>query len=186
VLVVGGFEASLSVELFNPATCDWTPGEDLLSGSRWGHTATRLSDGKVLVAGGARVDDWENPLTSCEIFDPVTGHWAVTGNLNEPRMEHTATLLRTGDAPGKVMIVGGDFRGGTNLRTVEFFNPAEGRWMRGPDMSTPRSGASQTLLRWDRYEPLELKVLVAGGRSSDRGTNTLDSAELFTTGEVNV
>jgi Kelch motif len=97
-------------------------------------------------------------------------------------MEHTATLLRT----GAVMIVGGDFLGGTNLRTVEFFNPATQEWVRGPDMSTPRSLASQTLLRWDRYQPLELKVLVAGGRSSDSGTNTLDSAELFTAGEVNV
>jgi Galactose oxidase, central domain len=79
VLVVGGFEAAISVELFNPLTLFWTPAEDLRSGSRWGHTATLLSDGKVLVAGGARIDDYENPLISCEIFDPVTGHWADTG-----------------------------------------------------------------------------------------------------------
>jgi hypothetical protein len=178
VLLVGGFEGSgpphFSVELFNPATSAWTPGEDLLSGSRWAHTATLLSDGKVLVAGGARVDDAETPLISCEIFDPATGHWAITGNLNKPRMGHTATLLHTGN----VMVVGGGF-----LQTPEFFNPAEG-WMEGPDMSIPRSGASQTLLRRDLHEPLEFKVLVAGGRSSS-STNTLDSAELFTS-EVNV
>jgi Kelch motif/Galactose oxidase, central domain len=188
VVLVGGFDTSdpphFSVELFNPATLAWTPAEDLLSGSRWGHTATRLSDGKVLVAGGARVDDPEVPLISCEIFDPVTGHWAVTGNLNKPRMGHTATLL----PGGNVMVVGGGFQEGNQasqrsiLQTPEFFNPTEG-WIEGPAMSVPRSGASQTLLRRDLHGPLEIKVLVAGGRSST-STNTLDSAELFTSGEV--
>jgi hypothetical protein len=192
VLCVGGFNVSppgtpfFSVEVFERSRVPpWTPAEDLRSGSRAGHTATRLADGKVLVAGGALVDDPENPVISCEIFDPVTGHWADTGNLNEPRRAHTATLLHTGDAPGNVMVVGGNLQGVTNLQTSEFFNPAEGTWTRGPDMSVPRSGASQTLLRWDRHEPLVFKVLVAGGQSSP-STNSLDSAELFTTGDVNV
>jgi hypothetical protein len=196
VLFVGGvvplIPPLISAEVFDQSRLPaWTPAEDLRSGSRVNHTATLLSDGTVLVAGGATVNDQLTPLKSCEIFDPVTGHWADTGNMNEPRKGHTATLLRRGDAPGTVMVVGGGFelradqKPWTNLQTSEFFNPVEGTWTRGPDMSVPRSGASQTLLRWDRHEPLVFKVLVAGGRSSP-STNTLDSAELFTGGDVNV
>jgi hypothetical protein len=181
VLVVGGFtnitSPRFSAELFDPsAVPPWTPAEDLQSGSRFGHTATLLPNGEVLVAGGARVDD-QTPLASCELFDPVTGHWVSTGSLNKPRMGHTATLLQS----GIVMVAGG------GLQTPEFFNSATGEWTEGPDMSIPRSGASQTVLRWDRHEPLVVNVLVAGGRdASSPGTNTLDSAELFTSGDVNV
>jgi Galactose oxidase, central domain len=188
VLVVGGFApfafSEFNVELYHPHTFAWTRAEGLLSGARYGHTATRLPDGKVLVAGGSPVLGTNLPLTSCEIFDPVTGHWVTTGDLNEPRMFHTATLLWTGN----VMVVGGGLgfaQGSTDLRTTEFFNPAEGRWTLGPAMSVPRSGASQTLLRRDLHGPIEIKVLVAGGRSADFN-DTLDSAELFTSDAVNV
>jgi len=69
-------------------------------------------------------------------------------------------------------------------QSVEFYNPETAEWTRGPDMITPRGYATQTLLRWDRHGPIESKVLVAGGA---RGSSfiPLDSAELFTSGEVN-
>jgi len=50
-------------------------------------------------------------------------------------------------------------------------------------MSIPRSDATQTVLRRGRFE-LDIKVLVVGGSNSS--TDFLDSAELFTSGEVNV
>ena len=40
--------------------------------ARENHTATRLTDGRVLMAGGARRDRFDN-LQSAEIYDPVTG-----------------------------------------------------------------------------------------------------------------
>ena len=64
-------------------------------------TATLLQNGKVLVAGGY---DEITVLSTCEIYDPITGTWSWTGNLNEARRGATATLLRT----GKVLVVGGD------------------------------------------------------------------------------
>src|SRR6187455_260167 len=43
------------------------------------HTATLLPNGKVLVAGGR--DSGGNPLTSAELYDPVSEIWTTTGGL---------------------------------------------------------------------------------------------------------
>ena len=46
------------------------------------HTATRLGDGRVLIAGG-----WnEKALGSAEVFDPGTGAFVpVSGSMVKPR-----------------------------------------------------------------------------------------------------
>ena len=74
----------------------WTATGSLVTG-RYGHTATLLLDGKVLVAGGI------GALTSAELYDPATGIWTTTGSLNHGRANHTATLLNN----GKVLVAGG-------------------------------------------------------------------------------
>ena len=56
------------------------------------HTATLLSSGKVVVAGGT---PFAQAATS-EIFDPLTATWTNSGPLNTGREFHTATLLQDG------------------------------------------------------------------------------------------
>ena len=63
------------------------------------HTATLLSNGKVLVAGGFN----GGYLSSAELYDPATGTWTATGTLTTERGYHTATLLSN----GKVLVAGG-------------------------------------------------------------------------------
>src|SRR6266508_2005230 len=72
-----------------------------LATSRREHSATLLSDGKVLVVGGYT---GATVLATSELYDPVSGMWtAGVGLLATARREHTATLL----ADGRVLVTGG-------------------------------------------------------------------------------
>lgn len=62
-----------------------------------------LSNGKVLVAGGAAPLD---PLRNAEIYDPSTGNWTNIDYMIDIRVDHTAALLLNGN----VLMAGG----GTN------------------------------------------------------------------------
>ena len=74
---------------------------------RYGHTATRLENGKVLIAGGggwpcfggvpcSPEEGYATVNRSSELYDPIKGIWSVTGELTERRSDHTATLLEDG------------------------------------------------------------------------------------------
>jgi hypothetical protein len=100
-----------------------TPGTFIPAGSmttpRIFHTATLLVDGRVLVAGGKRIDPPVvfTTLSSAEIYDPRTGTFTATGNMTTARSGHTATLLPS----GKVLIAGG-----TNDNSAELYDPNSG------------------------------------------------------------
>src|SRR5262249_44832382 len=59
-----------------------------LNVARHSHTATLLTDGKVLVAGG--VGRFVGITDSAELYDPATGSNQPTGSLNILRRNHTA------------------------------------------------------------------------------------------------
>ncbi len=86
---------------------------------RFFHTATRLLDGRVLLAGGL---DQFNVTASCEIYDPATNTWMATGSLNVARERHGAVLL----ADGRVFAAGG--YDGFPTKTCEIYDPASGTW----------------------------------------------------------
>ena len=170
VLVAGGFNNGselASAELFNPATGSWTP-TGKLNTPRDSHTATLLPNGQVLVAGGNGNGSGSGSyLASVELFNPATGSWTPTGNLNILRAYQTATLLPN----GQVLVAGGDGNLGPGgaLRIAELFNPAAGSWTPTGNLNTPRASHTATLLP-------NGQVLVAGGFNNG---SALASAELF-------
>ncbi len=128
-----------------------------LGTARLQHTATLLSNGKVLVAGGGYGPDiidgyWV--ADEAELFDPVTASFSPSGQIS--RDSHTATLLQNGD----VLLAGGE-TGWSNYFPI-VSNTAELR-IAGTDLSQPtgnmalnREAHAATLLDDGR-------VLITGG-----------------------
>jgi hypothetical protein len=160
VLVAGGAYTLTSMtpdlrtaELYDPTTSEWYPTGSLHE-AREGHSAALLPDGKVLVAGGLKNNGVSVMLTSAELYDPTTGTWNLTGNMNIPRYGHKAILLLN----GKVLVIGGyDFAKGW-IKETELYDPITGIWSLAGDLYYARMGHSATLLP-------NGKVLVVGGQS---------------------
>src|SRR5688572_217836 len=178
-----------------------------LAVARRGHSATLLSDGRVLVVGGENTDGL---ITQSEIFDPTSGSFSAGANLSGARTDHSATRL----PDGRVLIAGGRGAAGA-LNTTEIFDPATGALASGPAMSVARARHSATLFANGRLliaggdangtaEMFDVssggtavgalggvrsmhsaallqdgRVLIVGGRDADG--NSLDSGEIFDT-----
>lgn len=173
VLIAGGYDDWVGIErteLYDPVVDTWTKAGDMVTGGwdgetgRAWHSATLLSDGQVLVAGGwdGYDDGW---TTGAELYDPLAGTWTRTDSMNFYRYGHTATLL-TG---GQVLVAGG-IDVFEETRTTELYNLDTGSWTPAQDMNVERGWHTATMLHDGR-------VLVAGGENIDLGT--LKSAELF-------
>ena len=176
VLLAGGQNMNSitrTAELFDYTTGSFSFTRDLEGGvksemtlPRDSHTATRLADGRVLIAGGL---DGRGITNTAEIFDSKTGRFTRTGDMRHARAFHTATLL--GD--GKVLIIGG--YNGEYLKHAEIYNPATNEFEDVSDMLEARSSHTATLLS-------DGTVLVAGGRNSYTDVNEtggLDTAEIY-------
>jgi N-acetylneuraminic acid mutarotase len=162
-----------SAELYDPTTRSWTDTR-FMDMYHWSHTATLLSDGRVLVAGGFTGNAGSGGSAfqaSAELYDPGSGSWTTTGDMVTHIAGHTTTLL----ADGKVLVAGGtnaNTDSGDSLAFAELYDPTTGSWTTTGTMVTPRTGHTATLLP-------DGMVLVAGGDNVD---GTQASAELYDPG----
>ncbi len=184
VLLVGGGDAIATVtaplasaELFDPATGLFT-----LVGSmatpRFGHGATLLADGKVLVSGGSDGTGTSQPTLSAELFDPSTNSFTEVGPSNFPHIAQGPARLRD----GRVLMAGSFynptgsiFGGGIITDETEIFAPG-GSFSVATPMVKPRIDIGGQLL-------LDGTVLVAGGVATNIGPSNLtifhSSSEVF-------
>jgi hypothetical protein len=140
---------------------------------RRSHTATLLSNGKVLIVGGNQCNGnscFGPKLSSAELFDPATETFSATGSMSFARTGHSATLLKN----GTVLITGGGESGGGDDRTAEIYDPATGTFTRVGNMTQGRTEHSASLLGDGR-------VLMAGGSTDVNGFGLLPSktAEVY-------
>ena len=133
----------------------WTPTGSMHT-ARASQTATLLTNGLVLVAGGT--GDANNALASSELYNSASGTWSSTGNLHVARVSARAVLL----ANGRVLTMGGclsnDCQGSTT-RSAEIYNPVSGTWTVTGSMRMARAEFVAVLLP-------NGQVLVAGGCTS--------------------
>src|SRR5262249_9020958 len=126
------------------------------------HSATLLSNGTVLVAGGNNAN---SALATAEIYSPGTNVWFTAGPMNVARYFHTTNLL----ADGRVLVSAG-YGGGGDLSSAEIYDPATNSWSSAGVMSAARD--SHTAIRLT-----DGRVFVAGGFG---GSGDLTSAEIYT------
>jgi N-acetylneuraminic acid mutarotase len=200
VLVVGGklggdgpdCDSGLaSAERYDPASNSWSPAGEL-DQARFDHTATLLDGppcraiprppwcGKVLVAGGAAIENFHPPVHSAQLYDPATNAWEPTGSLAEPRSGHTATAL----PDGRVLVTGG-FSGDTFIESSEIYDPASGEWSPAAPLAVARGYHTATLLEGGSCGANCGRVLVAGGTvdvSRGRPFRFSSAAELYDPG----
>ncbi len=138
VMVIGGAAGSISAgdteankdvllattEVYDPATGVFTPAAEM-SVPRMAHSATRLLDGRILVAGG--IDAAMNGYATAEVYDPATDTFSPTGSMAAARFGHAADLL----PDGRVIVAGAiDTANMANtsdlLMNVEVWDPATG------------------------------------------------------------
>ena len=154
-------------DLYNPTNGTWqTTG--YMNYARENHTATLLTNGLVLAAGGVTVGTGGQTLSTCELYSPATALWTNTVSMKTARYSHTAVLLTNG-----LVLVAGGISNSVTLASSEIYNPVAGTWTATGNLNTPRSSASAFLLA-------NGTVLVAGGQGTHNVT--LASAEIYNPG----
>ncbi|HUP68810.1 MAG TPA: YCF48-related protein [Acidimicrobiales bacterium] len=165
-----------SAEVYDPDAQRWSHVGNLTT-LRAGHSATLLSDGRILVAG-SRISSGGGGTSnerSAEVLDPVSGRSLPTPEMANPRAGHTATLV----AGGKVVVAGA-------YGVEEVYDPAANSWasastrnqVSAPGSASPPAANGAILLETDCGSRCG-RVLVVRGASAelyDPTTNTWSPA----------
>ncbi len=150
-----------SAELWQPGGHSQTAG--LMSEPRVSHLAVRLTDGRVLLAGG-----WtgERTTASAELFSLATRQFQPGKPMQQARMDASATLL----ADGRVLIAGGARATNQPIAAAELFVPALNVFVPAGTMQQARAHHAAVRLQDGR-------VLLMGGLQAPRQASR--QAELF-------
>lgn len=177
VLIAGGIsllngerlESTRLAEIFDPDSMSFTNQPLEMRKARYGHTATLLISGDVLLAGGAELAAGQlvanHPVpgdlvmevvhanADLFLFGTVPQGFAVSPiDMNEPRMFHVA-----GRGAGKLVVLAGGQSTTDVHQTTELFNPdGAGSFVSGVDLLYPRTHATMTRLGSDN-------LLIVGG-----------------------
>lgn len=169
VLVTGGIQGSgtattvlAEAELYDPVKGTFSATAGVLTTAREWHTASLLSDGKVLVTGG--LDSTGKAIATAELYDPTNQSFTLTkGSMETARAFQTATSLKD----GTVLVTGGS-DGTSSLATAELYDPNTGVFSPTGNMANARQSHMATLLQ-------DGTVLVTGGTNGA----ALAGAELY-------
>ncbi len=134
-----------TAEIFDHAIGAFT-GAGTMTEGRALQVAARVSSGEVVVAGGVGGADGTVTLSTAERFNPTTASWSAVAAMAQGRTGASATMLNN----GSVLVTGGetvDQGARHSLATAQVFDPAKNTWSPAGNMSCPRSGQGNALLK---------------------------------------
>ncbi|MEJ2110907.1 MAG: kelch repeat-containing protein, partial [Acidobacteriota bacterium] len=151
VLLTGGryINARRTADLFLPDDIRFRSSGVLLD-ARYGHAASLLASGEVLVTGGR---DGVYVINTAEIYSPIQERFvSIKGTMSHPRYRHTSTALND----GTVLVAGGQNSISIN-DTAEIYDPITDSFSStAGNMNSARDAHTATLLQDGR-------VLLVGG-----------------------
>ena len=169
VLVAGGSTCSLpgcptnAAEVYDPVANTFSMVTGGMIVPRFNHTATLLTTGDVVVAGGySSCGSSCNAEASTELFDPVAGTFTSGPPMATGLAGHTGTLV----ANGNVLLIGG-INAGVTVASDELYQPTS---LTPPGLVSITVAPAISSLMPGQSEPL-----VATGTFNDSSTQTLQS-----------
>src|ERR1017187_604556 len=161
----------LNSSVLPPAQAQTFTLDNPLLTARWGHAATLLPNGLVLIAGGRIANDyatsqWAN-TNNCELYNPATGSSTLTGPMSDSHFAGKAVVLTN----GLVLIAGGENNGQYPIVGAELYDSSSGTWRNTGSLQQERDSFASALLP-------NGKVLVVGGWDGGSGIE-LSSAEIY-------
>ena len=152
--------ATGTIELYRPQDQSVRTLVAELATPRFGHTATVLDDGRILLVGGL------TPLPICpsppcavpevEVFDPIVGETRTVDEIPGGTRDHTATAI----AGGRVLITGGTDSEGDLRSDAYLFDPEVEALVPTRSLGRPRAEHTAS-------ELCDGTVLLVGGVSED-------------------
>jgi N-acetylneuraminic acid mutarotase len=112
-------------QYYNPSTATWVNTGALPKTAGNPTKASFLNTGNVLASGTTcnYSGCGHVPTATCFLYTTSTNVWSLTGTMKQPRIDHTSTLLSS----GQVLVAGGTNRalGGANniLSSAELYTP---------------------------------------------------------------
>lgn len=128
-------------------------------GPRFHHTATKLQNGRVFIAGGQGVDagPGEGSDFTAEIYDPATGEWTLVAPMSASRTRPESVRLDD----GRVLVVGGG--------SAEIYDPSIDAWTDAGTLGSDAGDVNFGLVKTDAGE-----IFVVGGSVGTGGTTAVE------------
>jgi N-acetylneuraminic acid mutarotase len=148
-----------NVYIYDPASDEWTKGDEIPQTRRRGSTGNVLYEGKIYISCGIRnghIGDHKNWLDS---YDPSTGEWEVLADA--PRSRDHFQAVR---ANGNIYVVAGrnsnapDNTFGNTISEVDVYDIESNTWSTLPK-GLPTARAGNAAILYDN------QVLIIGGES---------------------
>ena len=175
IYVVGGFTGrdmkipSDRLFIYDPIQNNWQEGTPMPT-ARGALTADFLNGVLYTVGGVGGVGSSRTPVSTNEVYDPVSNSWSETTPMPTARHHHASVV-----ANGQLYIIGGRILGDgvksyinealTNLNDNEKFDPVNKTWTIQEQMPTKRSGIAAEV------SPVNGNIYVFGGQSLTGGYN---------------